>query len=156
MAKFLLAMAGGMAPGTFVFVYSGEASPGWGIRAALFGLDAPAIAANLCSRRRITVRRVRQTESEVGSRSGVVGFVRVTRAAKGTTMWGKHARGARLRAESIPWNLIRPVPAEESVDTGREIGSAAAPRTRARRLLFGEPRREGGGSSPCGVSRYTS
>ncbi len=36
--SFLLATALGMAPGTFVFVYLGGASSGWGISAALLGL----------------------------------------------------------------------------------------------------------------------
>ena len=43
--KFLLATALGMAPGTFVFVYLGGASPGWGVWAALIGLAALAVAA---------------------------------------------------------------------------------------------------------------
>jgi len=43
--KFLLATALGMAPGTFVFVYLGGASPGAGVWAALVGLAILAVAA---------------------------------------------------------------------------------------------------------------
>lgn len=43
--KFVLATALGMAPGTFVFVYLGGASPGWGVWAALVVLAALAIVA---------------------------------------------------------------------------------------------------------------
>jgi len=43
--RFLLATALGMAPGTFVFVYLGGASPGAGVWAALVGLALLAVAA---------------------------------------------------------------------------------------------------------------
>ena len=49
--KFLLATAFGMAPGTFVFVYLGGASPGWGIYAALGGLAVLAAVAYVLLRR---------------------------------------------------------------------------------------------------------
>lgn len=49
--KFLLATALGMAPGTFVFVYLGGASPGWGVWVALIGLAALAAAAYYAHRR---------------------------------------------------------------------------------------------------------
>lgn len=50
-SKFLIATALGMAPGTFVFVYLGGASPGPGIYAALGSLAVLATAAYLYYRR---------------------------------------------------------------------------------------------------------
>lgn len=55
--RFLLATALGMAPGTFVFVYLGGASPGAGVWAALLGLAVLAIAAYLYFRRNLGRRR---------------------------------------------------------------------------------------------------
>ncbi len=54
--KFLLATALGMAPGTFVFVYLGGASPGPGLYAALAGLAALAVAAYVYYRRNLSPR----------------------------------------------------------------------------------------------------
>lgn len=58
--KFLLATALGMAPGTFVFVYLGGASPGPGVWAALTGLAALAVAAYLYLRVRLKQRSRRK------------------------------------------------------------------------------------------------
>ncbi len=50
--SFLLATAFGMAPGTFVFVYLGGASSGWGVSVALIGLACvTAVAYYIYSRR---------------------------------------------------------------------------------------------------------
>lgn len=57
--KFLLATALGMAPGTFVFVYLGGASPGPGVWAALIGLAILATAAYLYLRVRLKYQRRR-------------------------------------------------------------------------------------------------
>ena len=54
--KFLLATALGMAPGTFVFVYLGGASPGVGVWAALIGLAVLAVAAYVYLRVRLKYR----------------------------------------------------------------------------------------------------
>ena len=54
--KFLLAAAVGMAPGTFVFVYLGGASPGVGVWAALVGLAVLAVAAYAYLRLRLRYR----------------------------------------------------------------------------------------------------
>lgn len=54
--KFLLATALGMAPGTFVFVYLGGASPGPGFYAALGGLAVLAVAAYLFLRHYLRYR----------------------------------------------------------------------------------------------------
>jgi uncharacterized membrane protein YdjX (TVP38/TMEM64 family) len=51
--RFLVATALGMAPGTFVFVYLGGASPGPGLYAALGGLAVLAIAAYVYYRRNL-------------------------------------------------------------------------------------------------------
>lgn len=59
--KFLLATALGMAPGTFVFVYLGGASPGLGVWVALIGLAALAVAAYIYLRLRLKYRRRRVT-----------------------------------------------------------------------------------------------
>ncbi len=55
--KFLLATALGMAPGTFVFVYLGGASPGPGFYGALGGLAVLAIAAYAYYKRNLAPRR---------------------------------------------------------------------------------------------------
>ncbi|CAN5536992.1 hypothetical protein BH24ACT20_BH24ACT20_13430 [soil metagenome] len=55
--KFLVATALGMAPGTFVFVYLGGASPGPGVYAALIGLSVLAVAAYLYFRRNLGRKR---------------------------------------------------------------------------------------------------
>jgi uncharacterized membrane protein YdjX (TVP38/TMEM64 family) len=57
--KFLLATALGMAPGTFVFVYLGGASPGPGVWAALIGLAVLAVAAYVYLRIRLKYRQRR-------------------------------------------------------------------------------------------------
>lgn len=54
--KFLLATAVGMAPGTFVFVYLGGATPGVGVWAALIGLAVLAVAAYAYLRLRLRYR----------------------------------------------------------------------------------------------------
>ena len=54
--RFLGATALGMAPGTFVFVYLGGASPGPGLYAALGGLAALAVAAYVYYRRNLSPR----------------------------------------------------------------------------------------------------
>ena len=54
--KFLLATAFGMAPGTFVFVYLGGATPGMGVWAALIGLAVLAVAAYAYLRLRLRYR----------------------------------------------------------------------------------------------------
>jgi uncharacterized membrane protein YdjX (TVP38/TMEM64 family) len=54
--RFLVATALGMAPGTFVFVYLGGASPGPGLYAALGGLAALAVAAYVYYRRNLNPR----------------------------------------------------------------------------------------------------
>ncbi|MDP9439101.1 MAG: TVP38/TMEM64 family protein, partial [Actinomycetota bacterium] len=54
--RFLLATALGMAPGTFVFVYLGGASPGPGLYAALGGLAVLAVAAYAYYRRNLSSR----------------------------------------------------------------------------------------------------
>ncbi len=54
--KFLLVTALGMAPGTFVFVYLGGASPGVGVWVALIGLAVLAVAAYVYLRVRLKYR----------------------------------------------------------------------------------------------------
>jgi uncharacterized membrane protein YdjX (TVP38/TMEM64 family) len=54
--RFLIATALGSAPGTFVFVYLGGASPGPGLHAALAGLAALAVAAYVYYRRNLSPR----------------------------------------------------------------------------------------------------
>ena len=54
--KFLLATALGMAPGTFVFVYLGGATPGIGVWAALIGLAVLAVVAYAYLRLRLRYR----------------------------------------------------------------------------------------------------
>lgn len=56
-AKFFLATALGMAPGTFVFVYLGGASAGPGVWAALIGLAILSVVAYLYFRRHLQRRR---------------------------------------------------------------------------------------------------
>ena len=55
--KFLLATALGMAPGTFVFVYLGGASPGLGVWVALVALAVLAVVAYLYFRQNLGRRR---------------------------------------------------------------------------------------------------
>lgn len=57
--KFFLATALGMAPGTFVFVYLGGASPGAGVWGALTGLAVLAVAAYVYLRVRLKYRHRR-------------------------------------------------------------------------------------------------
>ena len=57
--RFFLATALGMAPGTFVFVYLGGASPGAGVWGALIGLAVLAVAAYIYLRVRLKYRRRR-------------------------------------------------------------------------------------------------
>jgi uncharacterized membrane protein YdjX (TVP38/TMEM64 family) len=54
--RFLVATALGAAPGTFVFVYLGGASPGPGLYAALAGLAVLAVAAYVYYRRNLSPR----------------------------------------------------------------------------------------------------
>lgn len=58
-SRFLLATALGMAPGTFVFVYLGDASPRPGVWVALIGLAVMAVAAYVYLRVRLKYRRRR-------------------------------------------------------------------------------------------------
>ena len=54
--RFLAATALGSAPGTFVFVYLGGASPGPGLYAALVGLAFLAVGAYVYFRRKLSSR----------------------------------------------------------------------------------------------------